>query len=75
MNTRLIAHMVVGAAVVIGFFVVLGIMLWRDRIGTELLVGSLCTAFGLVVGYYYGSSAGSERKTDLLAKANPVDPR
>ena len=72
MNARMVAHFIVGALVVVGFFVVLAFMLWRDKIGSELLIGSLSTAFGLVIGYYYGSSAGSERKTDLLAKANPV---
>jgi hypothetical protein len=32
----------------------------------NIAVGSLLAAFGLVVGYFYGSSKGSADKTDML---------
>lgn len=34
-------------------------------------VAAVSTAFGLVVGYYFGSSSGSARKTDMLNKTEP----
>lgn len=33
-----------------------------------LLVGSLGTNWAAVMAFYFGSSAGSQRKTDLMAK-------
>lgn len=53
--------------VIIGFFGVLGLMLWKDKSGADILVGGLAAAFGSVVGYFYGSSAGSARKDELMA--------
>lgn len=38
-----------------------------------LLIGSLSAAFGAVVSWFFGSSSGSERKSDLLAASTPVD--
>lgn len=44
------------------------------------LVGTLSTLTGLVIGYYFGSSDGSSKKTDLLlekqqqATGKPDDP-
>lgn len=34
-----------------------------------ILVGSLAAAFGAVVNYWFGSSAGSAHKSELLAKS------
>lgn len=33
-----------------------------------ILVGGLASAFGAIVSWYFGSSEGSSRKTDLLTK-------
>lgn len=64
-------------AITIGFFGVLGYMLLRPIPPTGhdamlLMLGSLSTAWAAVVGYYFGSSAGSAAKTDLLAQAPPI---
>jgi hypothetical protein len=37
-----------------------------------LLIGAVIPMAQTVVGYYYGSSSGSEKKTDLLAASSPV---
>ena len=36
-----------------------------------ILIGSLAAAFGAVVQYWFGSSASSARKSDLLASFAP----
>ena len=59
-------------AVTAGFF---GILVWVLGYGIPaqggeavlLLLGSLATAWGSIVAYYFGSSAGSAAKTDHLA--------
>jgi uncharacterized membrane protein YjjB (DUF3815 family) len=69
------AQLVVGIVILIGFFAVLAIMIKTDAAGKDILIGALAAAFGSVVGYWYGSSNSSERKTELLAKSNdPLRP-
>ena len=63
--------------VTVGFFGVLYYML-RYTVPPAshdtmlLLLGSLGTAWTSIIAYYFGSSAGSDRKTELLAQAPPV---
>ena len=63
--------------VTIGFFAVLVFMLLQPIPPTAhdallLLLGALQTAWVGIVTYYFGSSAGSDRKTELMSKA-PTD--
>jgi heme O synthase-like polyprenyltransferase len=67
MNHRLVAQYILAGIVIVGFFAVLALMLWKDKSGADILVGGLAAAFGSVVGYYYGSSASSARKDELIA--------
>lgn len=71
---------VLAVLVGLGFFAVLGAIIWRGlpEHGSEpllVLLGALAGAFGTIVNFYFGSSAGSAEKTRLLAQATPaVDP-
>jgi len=63
---------VLGALVILGFFVVLGVMVAKKlpaRAETEfsIMLGALATMTAAVVNYFFGSSAGSREKTRLIA--------
>jgi len=63
--------------VTLGFFGVLAFMMFRSVPSAAhdallLLLGSLSTAWTAVISYYFGSSAGSDRKTELLAQAPAI---
>jgi hypothetical protein len=63
---------ILAASITLGFF---GILFWMfvygvPKNGNEallLMLGALQTAFTGVIAYYFGSSAGSKAKNDLLA--------
>jgi membrane protein YqaA with SNARE-associated domain len=66
----------VSVVVVFGFISVLALLLWHGMPpGIESLVTvlftALATAFGTVVNYWLGSSAGSARKDAMLLAATP----
>jgi hypothetical protein len=67
-------------AVTAGFFGILLMMTLRslpdqNRDLVNVILGSLGTAWVSIIGYYFGTSAGSARKTELLAKPSvPITP-
>lgn len=71
---------VLAAVVVAGFFTALIMMFAMPGAGTQdgmrearlIMLGSLQTGFGVVLSYYFGSTSGSDKKTDLLANSTPV---
>jgi hypothetical protein len=71
---------VLAMAVTVGFFGILMLMAFQPLPGTNkdlvnVIVGALGTAWISIIGYYFGTSAGSMRKTELLAKPSvPITP-
>jgi hypothetical protein len=64
-------------SVTLGFFAILigmmfGKMSVADNTALTMMLGSLGTAWTGIIAYYFGSSAGSQAKTDLLSKASPI---
>jgi len=64
---------VLAACVTIGFFGVLMLMGFHKTPDSAhdawmLMLGALSTAWGGIIQYYFGSSAGSARKTELMAQ-------
>ena len=60
-----------------GFFGLLAFMCVRELpLGSKdllnIMLGSLGTAWVSIIAYYFGSSAGSAHKTELLAKSPPI---
>jgi hypothetical protein len=65
--------MILGLSVTIGFFsILIYVMAQGVKTGSEevvyLLMGSLAAAFGGIVQYYFGSSAGSAEKSRIMAQ-------
>jgi len=76
-STKSITAPLLATFITIGFFGTLAAMMFVTMpIATHdalmLMLGSLGTAWTGVVAYYFGSSAGSDRKTELLAQAPAV---
>jgi len=61
--------------VTVGFFGIL-VGLMTDHFKTSdalmLMLGSLGTAWTGIIAFYFGSSAGSQRKDELLHKSTPT---
>lgn len=67
---------VLACAITLGFFTVLTLMM-RNELPKEgrdallIMLGALGTSWTAVVSYYFGSTAGSARKTELLGQSAP----
>lgn len=75
-NKKDIAIYILAGLIVIGFFALLTLLLFRtlpeDSSGVIfMLFGALSAAFGAVVQYFFGSSQSSADKTALLTKREP----
>jgi hypothetical protein len=75
-TTRSIVPPALAAIITVGFFGILGMMLFGKVDGSNptilMMLGSLSTAWTGIIAYYFGSSAGSQAKTDLLSKAPAI---
>ena len=70
--TRSMMPPILAGAVTIGFFGIM-VMMFFNQIDSSnpailMMLGSLGTAWTGIIAYYFGSSAGSQAKTDLLSK-------
>ena len=70
--TRSMMPPILAGAVTVGFFGIM-VMMFFNQIDSNnpailMMLGSLGTAWTGIIAYYFGSSAGSQAKTDLLAK-------
>lgn len=75
--TRSRVPAVLAVLITLGFFGVLvgmlaGVLKSSDNQALLIMLGALGAAWGAVVNYFFGSSADSGRKTELLAQAQPV---
>jgi hypothetical protein len=75
-TTRSIVPPVLAAIVTLGFFGIMVMMLLgkvdSNNPAILMMLGSLGTAWTGIIAYYFGSSAGSQAKTDLLSKAPAI---
>lgn len=70
--TRSMMPPLLAGAVTVGFFSIM-VMMFFNKIDSAnpailMMLGSLGTAWTGIIAYYFGSSAGSQAKTDLLSK-------
>jgi hypothetical protein len=75
-TTRSIVPPALAAIVTVGFFGIMVMMLLgkvdSNNPAILMMLGSLGTAWTGIISYYFGSSAGSQAKTDLLSKAPAI---
>lgn len=65
---------ILGGLIVTGFFVLLIALVYKtipleNKDLLNLVVGALIGSFASIVGYFFGSSAGSAKKDDIIAEA------
>jgi hypothetical protein len=63
---------ILGGLIVIGFFILLYLLATssipeQNKDLLNLVVGALIGSFATVVGYFYGSSAGSAKKDETIS--------
>ncbi len=76
-TTRSNVPAVLSISVTVGYFLILiGMMLGyfkvEDSQALLIMLGSLGTAWGMVMAFWFGTTNNNGRMTDMLAKAEPV---
>ena len=71
-TTRSMMPPMLAGAVTVGFFGIMGMMFFKQIDNSNpailMMLGSLGTAWTGIIAYYFGSSAGSQAKTEMMAK-------
>jgi hypothetical protein len=72
-TTRSLMPPILAGAVTVGFFAIMTLMFFNkvdsNNPAILMMLGSLGTAWTGIIAYYFGSSAGSQAKTDILSRA------
>lgn len=76
-TTRSPIPAVLSVVITLGYFsILIGMMVGAFKVSDSqallLMLGSLGTAWGMVMAFWFGTTSDSGRKTDLLAKSGPV---
>lgn len=79
MKVQLVVQVIVCSFVVFGFFGITAVYVFNAEVFAGpakeqlyLITGAMMSAFGQVVNWALNSTIGSARKTELLAKAEPI---
>lgn len=77
MSTQSVIPGSLAVLITCGFFgILIGMMLGKLNVSDQqallILLGALASSWGAIVNFYYGSSHGSQIKSELLAKADPA---
>lgn len=73
-----LAPILLAIVITIGYFAALVFVLTQpvpkesERI-IDMMLGTLTTVWIMAVSYFFGTTASSEKKTELIAKAGPVE--
>jgi len=71
------APVILGSFLTVGIFAVLVFVLTQPvpqesvRI-IDMIIGSILTQWVMAMGYFFGTTSSSAKKTELLAKAEPI---
>jgi len=63
----------VGIVILVGWVILSVYVVVTKNEGVGLVIGAWITMASSVAAYYFGTTASSQHKTELLAKAQPVD--
>jgi hypothetical protein len=74
--TRSMMPPILAGAVTVGFFGIM-VMMFIGQVDSNnpailMMLGSLGTAWTGIIAYYFGSSAGSQAKTEMISKAPAI---
>jgi hypothetical protein len=74
--TRSMMPPILAGAVTVGFFAIM-VLMFIGRVDSNnpailMMLGSLGTAWTGIIAYYFGSSAGSQAKTEMISKAPAI---
>lgn len=76
MATRSSTPTVLTYMITLGFFTILGLMLYDDTVVNSppllIMLGALGTAWTGCISYWFGTTSGSIAKTNLLAQSGPA---
>ena len=78
MKAKEIYMYALAALFVIGYFILIGLILTmvipeQNKDIALMLFGTLTAGVSLILGYFFGSSRGSEEKNKLLLQSKPPD--